>query len=44
MDTLEQEMVVSGEGSADVEIWFEPVVESWPPADVTEPPAYSPAP
>lgn len=33
---LEQEMVVSAEGSADVEIWFEPVIESWP--EVIEPP------
>ncbi len=37
-DTLEQEMVVAEEGSADVDIWFEPVAEAWPPADVTEPP------
>ncbi|MEE8641044.1 MAG: hypothetical protein V3T41_11605 [bacterium] len=33
---LEQEMVVSAEGSADVDIWFEPVIESWP--EVIEPP------
>lgn len=36
MDTLEQEMVVSAEGSADVDIWFEPVIESWP--ELIEPP------
>ncbi len=36
MDTLEQEMVVSAEGSADVDIWFEPVIETWP--EVIEPP------
>lgn len=30
MDKLEQEMVVSEAGSADVDIWFEPVMESWP--------------
>ena len=35
MDTLEQELVVSGEGSAEVDIWFEPVIESWP--EVIEP-------
>jgi hypothetical protein len=44
MDTLEQELVVAEAGSADVDIWFEPVAEAWPPADVTEPPAASPAP
>ena len=41
-DTLEQEMVVSGEGSADVDIWFEPVIETWP--EVIEPPDEYPAP
>ena len=38
MDKLEQELVVSGEGSADVDIWFEPVLEAWPRAKVIEPP------
>lgn len=43
-DTLVQEMVVSAEGSADVDIWFEPVIETWRPADVTEPPKEWPTP
>lgn len=42
MDTLEQVMVVSAEGSADVDIWFEPVIETWP--EVIEPPEEWPAP
>ena len=42
MDTLEQELVVSAEGSADVEIWFEPVIETWP--EVIEPLYEYPAP
>lgn len=42
MDTLEQEMVVSAEGSADVDIWFEPVLETWP--EVIEQPDDYPAP
>lgn len=44
MDELEQELVVSAEGSADVDIWFEPVLEAWPRAKVIEPPAEWPAP
>ena len=36
MDKLEQELVVSAEGSADVDIWFEPVIETWP--ELIEPP------
>jgi hypothetical protein len=36
MDKLEQELVVSAEGSADVDIWFEPVLETWP--ELIEPP------
>ncbi|UCH78611.1 MAG: hypothetical protein JSU81_01280 [Candidatus Coatesbacteria bacterium] len=34
---LEQELVVSEAGSADVEIWFMPIVETYPP-EFTEPP------
>jgi hypothetical protein len=34
MRKLEQEMVVSEAGSADVVIWFEPRAETWPRADV----------
>ena len=37
-DRLEQELVVSAEGSADVDIWFEPVIETWPPVQANEPP------
>ncbi len=40
---IEQEMVVAEAGSADVEIWFEPVMETWPPETIV-PPAESPAP
>jgi archaellum component FlaG (FlaF/FlaG flagellin family) len=38
---IEQEMVVSEAGSADVEIWFEPVMETWPPEAVVQPEPYS---
>lgn len=41
MDKLEQELVVSAEGSADVDIWFEPVLETWPPEAVKPPEEYS---
>jgi hypothetical protein len=41
---LEQEMVVAEAGSADVDIWFEPALETWPPVDPFQPPPESPAP
>jgi hypothetical protein len=41
MDKLEQELVVSAEGSADVDIWFEPVIETLPPEALKPPEEYS---
>lgn len=38
---IEQEMVVAEAGSADVDIWFEPVMESWPPEAVVPPEPYA---
>jgi archaellum component FlaG (FlaF/FlaG flagellin family) len=38
---IEQEMVVAEAGTADVDIWFEPVMESWPPEAVVPPEPYS---
>jgi hypothetical protein len=44
MERLEQELVVAEAGSAEVEIWFEPLSRAGPPPHVVEPLDYVPPP